>query len=248
MNFHILRFDELDSTNSEAARQARLGAAEGTCILANRQTAGRGRHGRTWVSEDGAGLYFSIVLRPALEMSRLPLITLMAGVAVLETLTLLGLTPDIKWVNDVLINGRKIAGILSEAVETPAGTAVIVGIGINITSSHLAGELCGSATSIEAETGSILWADDLAQLLTSELARFYAQLSAPGGSEAILDAWQRRSTYFRGKTVRVTLETETIEGVTDGLEDNGALRVAVGDGSVRIVHAGDVQRLRENGH
>jgi len=102
MNFTILRFDTLESTNTEAANQARAGADEGLCILARQQTAGRGRHGRTWISERDSGLYFSLILRPKLDAEFLPLITLMSGIAVYDALEELGLKPDIKWVNDVL--------------------------------------------------------------------------------------------------------------------------------------------------
>src|SRR5205807_289257 len=114
-------------------------------------TAGRGRHSRSWVSETDAGLYFSIVLRPALEMRYLPLITLMAGIAVCDTLTEFGLKPDIKWVNDILIGEKKISGILAETVDTPTGLAVIVGIGINVRSSGLLPEMEDKATSVETE-------------------------------------------------------------------------------------------------
>src|SRR5205085_5922638 len=126
--------------NSQAARQAKLGADEGLCIVAKHQTAGRGRHGRVWSSEKGAGLYLSIVLRPKLEIRFIPLITLMAGVAVYDTIKGFDLQPDIKWVNDILIGGKKISGILAETTENSRGLAVIVGIGINLTS-HFADDL-----------------------------------------------------------------------------------------------------------
>src|SRR5262245_53015519 len=99
MNFTILRFDSLESTNTEAISQARAGADEGLCILARHQSAGRGRHGRSWSSPKDSGLYFSILLRPKIDLRFLPLITLMAGVAVHDALADLGLKPDIKWVN-----------------------------------------------------------------------------------------------------------------------------------------------------
>ena len=104
MNFSLLTFDILDSTNTEALKQARLGADEGVCVIARQQTAGRGRYGRTWISECDAGLYFSVVLRPKLDARDLPVITLMAGVAVHDTLAAFGIKQDIKWVNDVLVN------------------------------------------------------------------------------------------------------------------------------------------------
>jgi BirA family biotin operon repressor/biotin-[acetyl-CoA-carboxylase] ligase len=244
MNFNILRHDTLDSTNTEAANQARLGADEGVCIIARQQSAGRGRHGRNWVSEKDSGLYFSLVLRPEIEMRFLPLITLMTGVAVYDTLKEVGLRPDIKWVNDVLIGEKKICGILAETVETPRGLAVIVGIGINLTNSNFTDEIADTATSIKAETGDVMTGDDLAAALTPYLSYFYEILNGPDGPGEIVGEWQRRSSYFSGKNVRVTLANETFEGITAGVEENGALRVKRSDGSVTIVQAGDVERLR----
>ncbi len=263
MNITVLTFDTLDSTNTEAMNQARLGADEGLCIVAHQQTAGRGRHGRAWVSEKGAGLYFSIVLRPTLEPRYLSLITLMTGVAVHDTLEEYGLKPDIKWVNDVLVGDKKIAGILAETAETPMGLAVIVGIGINIRSSNFPGEIADTATSIEAEflkksaappfkggvdafrgRGAYLpTEEDLQQTLTNLLTYFYDILQKENDPNEILNQWRRRSTYYSGKNVRVTLEHKTITGITDGLEENGALRVRTDDG-VEVIQAGDVEKVR----
>lgn len=246
MDFTILRFDSVGSTNTEAADQARRGAAEGLCVIAEEQTAGRGRHGRTWISEKGSGLYFSIVLRPKLAPRYLPLITLMAGVAVHDALEEFGVRPDIKWVNDLLVGEKKIGGILAETVETASGLAVVVGIGINLTSRNFRAETTQTATSIENETGKVVAADELAESITAFLSYFYETLNGPGGPADIIDSWRRRSSYFSGKNVRVTLAGDVIEGVTDGLEENGALRVKNSDGSVRIVQAGDVERVRPN--
>lgn len=247
MNITVLTFDTIESTNTEAMRQARLGADEGLCIVARQQSAGRGRHGRTWVSAKDAGLYFSIVLRPKLEARFLPLITLMSGVAVHDTLKEYGLTPDIKWVNDILIIDKKISGILAETAETPTGVAVIVGIGINIRSSNFPDQISAIATSIEAESGEMPMIDGLANNLTRYLSYFYGILSDDNGPATILHEWRRRSTYFSGKSIRVVLERETVTGITDGLEENGALRVRQIDGSVTIIQAGDVETLRTTG-
>lgn len=244
MNFTILRFESLESTNTEAANQARQGADEGLCVIAREQTAGRGRHGRTWVSEPDSGLYFSIVLRPMIEMRFLALITLTTGIAVFDTLKEFGIKPDIKWVNDVLVNEKKICGILAETLETTKGIAVVVGIGINLKSSNFPAEIAETATSIQVETDKIVQPNDLAETLTRYLSYFYGILKEESGTQKIVRHWQQRSTYFSGKAVRVTLPTETIEGTTDGLEENGALRVKTADGSVTIVQAGDVERLR----
>lgn len=246
MNITVLTYDTLDSTNSEALRQAKAGAAEGLCIVARQQTAGRGRHGRTWISESDAGLYFSIVLRPDIEIRFLPLLTLMAGVAVHDTLSEIGLRPDIKWVNDVMVNGRKISGILAETTDTSNGLAVIVGIGINLRRSSLPPELADNATSVEEELDRQITPTEVVQTLTKHLARNYARLTDIDGPPKIIDAWRERSSYFEGKAVRVALENETFTGVTDGLEENGALRVKRAGGETTIVQAGDIQQLRSN--
>lgn len=247
MNITVLEFDTLESTNTEALKQARLGAEEGLCIVASEQTAGRGRHGRTWVSASNSGLYFSIVLRPKINPKYLSLITLMTGVAVHDTLEALGLKPDIKWVNDIHVNEKKISGILAETAETPKGLAVIVGIGINVTSSNFSEEIAETATSIEAETGRRLSPDQLTNRLTGFISYFYDILAGENGYDRILAEWRSRSTYFSGKRVSVAMGIETFSGTTDGLEANGALRVRDGAGKLRIVQAGDVERLRADG-
>ena len=243
MNITVLTFDSLDSTNTEALKQARLGADEGLCIVAREQTAGRGRHGRTWVSQKDAGLYFSIVLRPKINTKFLPVITLMTGVAVHDTLQDFGLKPDIKWVNDVLIKEKKISGILAETTETNDGIAVVVGIGINLKSSNFPPEIADIATSLESET-KVAATGNLAESLTKYLTYFYEILRSENGPAEIINEWRRRSSYFSGKAVRVVLENETITGVTEGLEPNGALRIRRENGELAIIQAGDVEQLR----
>jgi BirA family biotin operon repressor/biotin-[acetyl-CoA-carboxylase] ligase len=246
MNFTILRFDTIGSTNAEALAQARRGAAEGVCVVADRQTAGRGRHGRVWISEKGAGLYFSIVLRPTLEARFLPLITLMTAVAVAETLSeLYSLKTDIKWANDVLVGEKKICGILAEMTETDTGRAVIVGIGINLKASNFPPEIAQIATSIEEETGKRPDREELLQTLTRVFERFYDILQAGDGAQKTIAEWTRRSSYAFGKQVRVKLEGGSFFGTTDGLDESGALRVKTETGETRIVRAGDVENLRK---
>lgn len=258
MNIKILTFDTIDSTNTEALRQARLGAEEGLCIVARQQTAGRGRHGRTWVSEPDAGLYFSIVLRPTIEAQYLSLVTLMTGVAVHDTLGEFGIAADIKWVNDLHVDGKKICGILAETTDTPRGLAVIVGVGINIKSSNFPREIADIATSIEEAaprtTGRVKGRQiedafppsprSLSEALTKYLIYFYITLQRENGPSTLIDEWRKRSSYFSGKQVRVILENESFSGVTDGLEPNGGLRVKRTDGPIVIVQAGDVEHLR----
>jgi len=247
MNFTILRFDQIESTNTEALNQARRGANEGLCVVARQQTAGRGRKGRVWISETDAGLFFSIVLRPQIETGFLPLITLMSAVAVHDTLeTLYRIDCDIKWVNDIHASGKKICGILAETCDTPKGLAVVAGIGINLKSTNFPPEIAETATSIEAETGEIPNTETLLQKLCYFLSENCALLYGANGAEKIRAEWTRRSSYAFGKRVRVVLENETIQGITQGIEENGALRVAQVSGEIRAIHAGDVEQLREN--
>ena len=242
----ILHYDSLASTNTEAAREAALGAPEGLCVVAREQTAGRGRHSRVWVSPRDAGLYFSIVLRPRMKQAAWPVLTLMASLAVQDALEeACALATDIKWPNDVCARERKLCGILAETVETNAGRAVVLGIGINLTDSAFPSELRDTATSIESETASTVARDSLTEALVRALARHYDALQREGGVEEMLAEWSERSSYSRGKRVRVAINDETIEGTTCGLEPDGALRVETDAGEIRLVRAGDVVALRQ---
>lgn len=245
MNFTILRFESIGSTNDEALRQARIGADEGVCVIARHQTAGRGRHGRRWISPPGAGLHFSIILRPGIEMRFLPLITLATGVAVHDTLEKsFDLNCDIKWANDIHVRNKKICGILAESCETPKGLAVIVGIGINLKSANYPQEFSDFITSVEAETGKIPDFEVLTAVLTRQIENYYQILHSEDGAAEIRRLWSEKSSYAAGKAVRVESGSETIRGVTRGIEENGALRVETENGEIKVIQAGDVERLR----
>ncbi len=246
MKITILRFDTIESTNTEALNQAKRGADEGLCVIAKRQTAGRGRLGRTWISPEDAGLYFSIVLRPQFETRFLPLITFIGAIAVFETLReLYRLDPDIKWANDVHIHEKKICGILSETAETDKGLAVISGIGVNLKSPIFPPELLETATSIETETGETPDYERVLQTLIKHLIGFYEILKSENGAEKIRREWINRSSYAFDKDVKVSLGNEIIFGKTCGIEENGALRIEQWDGIIKIIQAGDVENLRK---
>jgi BirA family transcriptional regulator, biotin operon repressor / biotin---[acetyl-CoA-carboxylase] ligase len=241
----ILRFDSLPSTNTEAARQAALGAPEGLCVVAREQTAGRGRQQRAWVSPKDAGLYFSVVLRPKIESRAWPLITMAAALAASDALKeAFALETDIKWPNDLLACGRKLCGILAETVETPRGRAVVLGVGINLTNRAFPPEILSAATSVEEQTGRAPDREQLLAALVRAVARRYEILQTAGGAELIAREWESRSTFARGRRVRVALAAESFEGITRGLEPDGALRVETDDGEIRIVRAGDVMAVR----
>jgi BirA family biotin operon repressor/biotin-[acetyl-CoA-carboxylase] ligase len=241
----ILRFESLPSTNTEAAKRAAEGAAEGVCVVAGEQTAGRGRLQRQWLSPKDAGLYFSIVLRPQLEPTSWPLLTLMAAVAVHDALLeACALETDIKWPNDILVDEKKLCGILAETVETSHGRAVIVGIGINLTDRSFPAELESVATSIEASTRRPPDLEAVLKALARSLGKRYAELQGSNGPDAILREWCARSSYAQDRYVRVAEAGESFVGTTCGLERDGALRVETDDGEMKIVRAGDVVSVR----
>ena len=244
----ILRFDSIDSTNLEAMRQARAGAAEGLCIVAREQTQGRGRLDRSWQSPKDAGLYCSLVLRPKLEMNAWPLITLMAALAVCDALLrACSLRADIKWPNDLCARERKLCGILAETVDTETGPAAILGIGINLMADSLPATVNDLAISVEAATGAKPDSTRVLTELLRSIGERYELLQTPQGGEHTIREWCANSSYAIGRQVRVALERDTFEGITRGLESDGALRVETADRKMRLVRAGDVTALRATG-
>jgi BirA family biotin operon repressor/biotin-[acetyl-CoA-carboxylase] ligase len=236
----VVFFETIGSTNDVALALAAAGADEGTIVLADRQTAGRGRHGRSWFSPSGNGLYVSIVLSPgtaSFDPNRTPgQLTLAAGVALAEAIeTTTGLRADIKWPNDLLVGRRKLAGILAEKGER---ASVILGYGINIGSKAYPPELVDRATSLESELGrpidrAAVWVETLAALA----ARYRDLLG--GRTDSVLDAWRSRAAASLG--VRVTWSTASgrRSGVTAGIDQNGALIVRIGD-QKEILNGGEV--------
>ena len=240
----VLRFESLPSTNTELARLASEGAPEGVSIVADEQTAGRGRLQRAWSSPKGAGLYFSILLRPTIPQNYRPLITFMAALAVGDALReACGVETDIKWPNDLLSGERKICGILAEAIETPAGRAVILGIGINLTQNAFPPELVNLATSVSEAAGGAPDREQILAALLEALSRWYPLLEQPG---QIVDAWSNRSSYGIGKLVQVSNGDDVWQGTTCGVEPDGALRLRTSSGEIKSVRAGDVSSIRSS--
>jgi len=244
MRFRTLQLETVDSTNTEALRHARMGAEEGLCIISREQTAGRGRFDRVWVSEPDAGLYMSVILRPVGDPSLFPILTLMCGVAVHETLRAFGVDGDIKWVNDILVDEKKICGILAETADSEAGLAVVMGIGVNLRPGNFHPEIAGTSTSLESLTGRRIQPSEFAKRLLEEISSRYKLFGSPEGRDQILEEWSGRSSYAEGKWVTVTTASGAFEGVTRGIDGTGALRVEQSDGTVTIVNAGEIERLR----
>lgn len=233
--FHLVALDSIDSTNEEARRRAAYGAAEGTLIWAAQQTAGRGRRGRTWHSPPG-NLYVSLLLRPDRSPAESARVGFVAAVALAETLADMLPDPDrvrLKWPNDVLVDGRKISGILLET--TPPPRAIILGMGVNV---RWRPEEALYPTISLLELG--LADTDPGALLESFAPRFLAwyEIWRDEGFSAVRQAWLSRAVGL-GESIVVRLDKETLTGRFAALDESGALVLELPEGR-RLISAGDV--------
>jgi BirA family biotin operon repressor/biotin-[acetyl-CoA-carboxylase] ligase len=238
----IYHFFKIDSTNSVAMRLGESGEQHGAVVLAEEQTAGRGRAGRSWASEKSAGIYCSVLLRPPIPPAQAPLLTLVAGLAARDAAAEdLDTLPDIRWPNDLLVGGRKFCGILTEMHAEPDRVHyAVVGIGMNVNQAKMPDELADIATSLRIETDKVHSRLELLIRLLRHLDRYYNQFLAEGAAP-ILRRFAEVSSYFKGKHVRITTAKESFTGTTAGLEPTGVLRVARDDGrGIEPVLAGDV--------
>lgn len=233
-------FEVLDSTNSTAREMAAAGAADGTAVIADAQRRGRGRLGREWVSPARKNLYLSVVLRCDLPPERLAQISLLAGVATCETIREWCPEAAIKWPNDVLLAGRKTAGILSEMEQSQGSRAVILGIGVNLNSSvgDFPDELRDKATSLYLTGGAEVDRARFAGRLLSALERRYEEWRRDGFA-VIAAAWRALAPLI-GRRIHVAEPSGEVEGEVLALDDDGALRIRRDDGREHRIVAGDV--------
>jgi BirA family transcriptional regulator, biotin operon repressor / biotin---[acetyl-CoA-carboxylase] ligase len=238
-------FESVDSTNAVAFRLAVEGAEHGDLVVAEEQSHGRGRRGRSWSSPGHLNLYCSFVLRPELPPQRAPELTLLAAVAVAESLRASGVPADIKWPNDLLVRGLKVAGILTELSADPDRIHfVVLGIGINLNARRedFPPELAESATSVlEVTGGRVLRAAFAAEL--AKRLEDWLDLHASEGFRPVRERWRTLSATL-GQEVLVTSERREIRGVAVDVDEDGALRVRTADGSEERVLAGDVEQVR----
>jgi BirA family transcriptional regulator, biotin operon repressor / biotin---[acetyl-CoA-carboxylase] ligase len=237
----IYHFFKAGSTNEIAFELGHAGEPHGALVLAEEQTAGRGRAGRRWHSEKTSGIYLSILLRPQISPMQAPMITMLAGLAVRDAvLEETGLAPDLRWPNDLLLAGRKFCGILTEMHAEPDRIHfVVVGIGMDVNHTSMPAELAKVATSLRMVTGKTHSRLQIVVRLLRHLENYYNRFLAEG-PPPILERFTEFSSYARGRRVRISTATETYEGTTDGLEPNGLLRVRRDDARVEIVIAGDL--------
>lgn len=242
---NIIVLDETDSTNNYAKELASKNAPHGTVVVADRQTAGKGRLGRTFVSHKGKGLYMSVILRPDFDISAAPLITSAAAVAAAEAVEqLCGSDVRIKWVNDLYMNGRKICGILTEAsmdMEMRSLESAVIGIGINVrkTGDSFDEELSRRATSIEDETGASVDRNELCAAIVSCLDKRLGTIE----DRSYLGEYRRRE-LLTGNIITANIGNETFTGKAVGIDDNANLVVETENGAVRALSSGEANLCR----
>jgi len=235
----ILFMEDIDSTNDEARRLANLGEKEGTVVVAASQVKGKGRFDRRWISPPG-GIYLSIILKPYISSSKLPILTLLSAVAVVRTIRgLTKLDASVKWPNDIEISGKKVGGILCEAVKN----TIIVGIGVNlnVNLSLFPSSLKRQVTSVKFELGVVLNGDKVTKILLEEFDKLYRDFLHRKQDE-IVSEW---SSFCR--TLGDKVGVETTEGVISGFAEKvgsrGELLVRGYDGKIKKVFSGDVIKV-----
>jgi BirA family biotin operon repressor/biotin-[acetyl-CoA-carboxylase] ligase len=244
-NWPALVIDSIDSTNAEALRAIDRGQAAPFIVVAERQTAGRGRRGRKWVSPFAENIYYSLVLRIEGGMRQLEGLSLVVGLAVMHTLRDLGISAaGLKWPNDVLVGQKKIAGILLELVGDPADVChVVLGVGINV-NMQLTDEVDQQWTSMRLESGKMFDRNQLVAELGRTLQRYLARHQASGFS-AIQSEWEQNHLW-QGRAVSLVAGVNQIAGEVLGIDSQGALRLKV-DGVEKVFSGGELSlRLRDD--
>lgn len=239
-NLHY--FSEIDSTNSYARRLAEQGAGAGEVIIAEAQTRGRGRLGRSWISPPFVNLYFSVILRPRLPPVHAPQLTLMAAVALADTIaSFIRTPPSIKWPNDIVVGGKKLAGVLTESsCDSERIEFVILGIGVNLNYpvALMPEVIRERATSIVSLTNNNVCREAFVRRLIQDLDRCYGELEEDG-FDALATRWEALFG-LRGKKVRVEMTDRILIGTAKGIDRDGALILEGEEGKRQRIVAGDV--------
>lgn len=235
-------FQETTSTNDVVEKFARDGVSEGVVVFAESQSKGRGRMGRRWMSPPGKGLWFSLLLRPKLRPTAVTQITVIAATALVRAIQKeTGLIPDIKWPNDIWINGRKVAGVLTEMsaeLDTVKHVTLGIGLDVNLEEKDMPPELRQIASSLCIETGHKLDRAEMAATLLRELEFDYERISR-GNFEAVADEWEQRCITV-GRQVSINLGLKVLKGRAEALDGDGALLLRSEHGHLERIIGGDV--------
>ena len=241
MGRQIRYFSRIDSTNQYAKRIAEEGAPDGTLIIADEQTAGKGRSGRTWVTPPAEAIAFTLLLRPKLSPDRISMVTLVMGLAVTNAVnSLYGVSAGIKWPNDVVIKGRKLCGILTEmSAEVRQVNYIVIGVGINANLTSFPEEIREIATSLKLELGRDINRAELIARVMAEFERLYAEFEAQGDLGAVMQEYNELCLNA-GSKVRVLDPNGEYTGTSRGINSMGELLVETEDGQMQEVYAGEV--------
>jgi BirA family biotin operon repressor/biotin-[acetyl-CoA-carboxylase] ligase len=237
-------FDSLDSTQSKAHELVAQGAPEGTLVIAERQTAGRGRMGRSWHSPQGSGIYMSLVLKPRIPLHFTPQLTLLAAVALCRAIQSAApeLPIGIKWPNDLLVHGKKVSGILLESNAEDERLRYIVagmGIGVNLQPEDYPPELRDTATSLAIEANRRIPREPLIAAILQQFEDLY-ELYHENGFAPIRTLWEANSASL-GRVVRIRTAQGDVHGTAEALDETGGLLVRLADGTHTRVYSGEVE-------
>jgi BirA family biotin operon repressor/biotin-[acetyl-CoA-carboxylase] ligase len=238
----IYYFDSVGSTNDAAYEIAEKGAAEGTVVVAEKQTKGKGRIGREWISPESGGIYMSIVLRPDMETDEIPSITLVAALAIIRAIKkVCGIDAGMKWPNDILIGDKKVSGILTEIKAQPDRVDFLVlGVGVNVNTSP--GDIPPEATSLKEASGNAVDRSELVRKILEDFERSYSRLRKEG-FKGLRDECKAMSLVI-GNYVKVKEHTRAIEGLAADIDEKGALIIRTDTGLMQRVFSGDVVLCR----
>lgn len=238
---NLVYYDSTDSTNTRARRLAEEGAPHGTLVVADSQTAGKGRRGRHWEAPAGTGIWMTLVLKPDILPQSASMLTLVAALAVAEGIRrTTGLEAAIKWPNDIVCSGKKVCGILTEmSTEAEWIRYVIIGVGINVNIEHFPEELSEKATSLKLELGRQVKRSELTGAVMTAFEHYYAVFAGSGDLSGLTDTYNGWSANV-GRTVEVLDPAGTYCGEALGIDSQGALLVKCSEGEVKSVISGEV--------
>lgn len=244
MKWDVVFYDEIDSTNSEIRRLSQSGAVEGLVAMADRQSAGKGRRGRTWESPTGGNLYFSVLLRPQIDPKKAPMLTLLMAYSVTNAIDKLiypkGVSAQIKWPNDVILSGKKVCGILTEMnLSDNQIDDVIIGVGVNVNTTEFPEELKEKATSVCLETGTAIDRTRLLEHILQEFETQYHDFLRVQNLSLIQEAYNQLLVNKECE-VRVLEPGKEYQALALGINESGELLVQKADNSIEKVYAGEV--------
>ena len=233
-------YDAIDSTNLQAKRLAEEGAPNGTVVVADQQSAGRGRRGRTWASPAGANLYFTVLLRPKIAPDKASMLTLVMALAVAEGIRSIAI-PGIKWPNDIVIDGRKVCGILTEmslSAEQGSIDHLVIGVGVNVAKQEFPKELQGYAVALEEFTCKVN-RSELLNAILEQFEGYYEQFCTQADLSSLKNSYDALLVNY-GRQVRVLDPKGEYDSIARGIRPTGELIVELPDGETRDVYAGEV--------